>query len=79
MTQNYVWLPVRCTACGWRGQKPATFLTRITRVVCPRCEHTGDVPVPEPPARQLPARQLPVRQWPPANGRGGRAWAGLTA
>jgi hypothetical protein len=74
MTQNFVWLPVRCSACGWRGQKIATFLTRTARVVCPQCGHTGDVPVPEP-----PAKQLPVRQWTPTGWRGGGAWASLTA
>jgi len=61
MTQNFTWVPVRCTSCGWRGQKPATWLARAVRVICPQCGHTGDAPMPEPPARQ----------WPPALQSGG--------
>lgn len=50
------WLPVRCTRCGWRGQKPTAGIKRTLTVTCPTCHHTGQVITPPP----------TVRTWPPA-------------
>lgn len=61
MTHNFTWLQVRCTACGWRGQKPTSGINKYLTVTCPICGHTGKAAVPPPPARALPARV-----WPPA-------------
>jgi len=46
--KRVVWMQVKCTVCGWRGQAATFAINRYATITCPECYHTGKAKVPKP-------------------------------